>query len=262
MNGYKNLYSHSIFNPTVGFGVSPKFVHRDQLPQQGFGGTYFVTEETAEAVKQEGTVKHFKGIVWSEYLWMDFDSYEAAERAENKLREMGYGFIAYDTGGRGAHFGVLRAHPPSHLLPHKDKQWVGEHFPEADTSIYTHLHLLRLPGSVHEKTGRKKERVVEVEGKALVLPRYEEKVLPSALKSSQQRTSVLKCFRVMSYSRPVARGDRQHSLVTLTYALKDDAQVDAAFALEWVRQVNLLYEEPKEDHELEKIVSGIYNRGV
>lgn len=256
---YATIYQYRLHASAPHYGGTPKFHMESSLPSEGFTSLYAVDRETAKALFSEGTTRHFKGVVWSERLWLDFDSYEAADGAESKLREMGYDFIAFDTGGRGAHFGVLRACRPSHLLPYKDKAWVKEHFPEADTSIYTHLHPFRLPGTVHAKTGRRKQEVVRVVGKSLILPVYEDTLVLKQSVQSYKDKSVFNCFRVMSNSHPVAAGERHETLVKLTYALKDDAGVGAGFALDWLHEVNKQYEVPKSPEDLERIIRSIYN---
>jgi hypothetical protein len=232
----------------------PTFVHIDQCPSAGFISLYSVTESTAAALHEAGTTAGFKGVVWAERLWIDIDSYAAADAVETRLRSMELNFEAYDSGGKGAHFGVFRNHAPSHLLPAKDKQWVQKHIPEADLSIYTHLHPFRLEGTHHEGTGRVKVLVASCPGQALTLPPLDTKVQ----KTPQGEKSIFDCFRVMSNISPASEGERHDQLVRLTYALKDDAKVGPYSALWVVDQVNKRFEKPKEYHEIEKIISSIY----
>lgn len=252
------IYDQILYSPTKSFGIKPFFLSKaDADAKPGFSSLYSVSKETSEAIIKEGTTKHFKGVVWSERLWLDIDSYEKADGTEQKLIEMGVDYVAYDSGGRGAHFGILRDASPSHLLPQRDKQWVREHFPEADPSIYTHLHLFRLPGTLHERTRRPKHLVSERRGEHLTLPTYKD--CSGDLRShSAGNKSVFDCFRVMSHTVPVSAGERHEYLVKLTYALKDDAEVGAKEALFWLKHTNLLYSEPKSNEDLEKIVRSIY----
>jgi hypothetical protein len=237
---------------------SPTFVHASGLPQhRGYSSLYAVSKEQAEAIQQEGTTKGFKGVVWSERLWLDFDSYEAAERAGEKLDACGYDFIAYDTGGRGMHFGILRNALPSHLLPNRDKAWARAHFPEADTSIYTHLHLFRLPGAIHERTGRTKHLVHRQPGKPLLLPPLP-KEAQGVVPDSSGEASIFNLQRVMANTLPANNGERHHQLVRLVYALRDDAQVSRDTALWWIHEANKLHREPKTFEELERVLASIY----
>lgn len=257
----KGIYDKCIYSATKSYGSKPTFIDASSVEQEaktGFTSLYLVSQETAEALITEGTTKNFKGVVWSERLWIDIDSYKTADGVEQRLIDMEVDYVAFDSGGRGAHFGLLRDHAPSHVLPQKDRAWVKEHFPEADTSIYTHLHLFRLPQTVHETTGRQKCLVSERRGRSLTLPAYKDYLGQLEGNHTGLKKSVFECFRVMSHTVPVETGGRHEYLVKLTYALKDDAGVNAKEALFWLRHTNLLYSEPKSNEDLEKIIKSIY----
>ncbi len=254
-------YRYNLYSPTADYGIRPLFVCTDkQSPNPGFQSLYAVTEETAKAIQQEGTTKHFKGIVWSQYLWLDFDSYEAADRAEQRLKELGYGYNAYDTGGRGAHFRVDRIADPSHLLPARDKAFVQSTFPEADTSIYTHLHPFRIEGTIHDKTGLSKRLVCECRGSAVVLPRLkkENMLLSPGHTTGRRDKSIFDILRVMANTIPCRNGERHPTLIRLLYALRDSAQVDIKVAHFWVTEWNKMCQEPKPEEEIEKAIRSIY----
>jgi hypothetical protein len=254
-NEYKyNLVSDSLYYPRV-------LVFSDNTTNHmGYGSLYAVTEETVEAIKREGTVSGYSGAVWSKRVWLDIDSYEEADKVEQKLQEMGYDYIAYDSGGKGAHFGILRDHPPSHLLPKKDRAWVREHFPQADSSIYTSLHLFRLPGTVHEKTGRRKEIVKEQKGTQLILPNLDLSRGRSTASYTQSSVeSIFKDGRVLQNIKQARVGDRHFTLVKVAYALKDK-EVDPTIAQWFLQEVNKGFSEPKEVEQVDKILKGIYEK--
>lgn len=70
--------------------------------------------------------------------------------------------------------------------------------------------------------------------------------------------SIFDCFRVVANSVPCKNGERHPQLIRLIYALRDEAQVGFSEACWWASEVNKLFEEPKEDHEIEKAVRSIY----
>ncbi len=255
----KHKYCYSIFSGSKHYGSKPSFIYSNRLPSQGFSSLYQVTAETACAIEQAGTAAAYKGCVWGERLWIDVDSYEEAEKVDSRLRKEGYDYVSYDSGGRGAHFGVLRDHEPSHLLPVKDKAWVKANFQEADTSIYTHLHLFRLPGSIHEKTGRAKQLVESIRGRALKLPPLEmREVKLSGNVNSGGDISVFDCFSVMANTIPVKNGNRHPTLVKLAYALKDQAGANADFAYQWLIETNKMFEDPRSEEHIEQIIRSVY----
>lgn len=257
-------YRFHLFSPKPTYGVVPTFVSSGDLTaRQGFGSLYAITEDSAAAIEAEGTTQGFKGCVWSERLWLDFDSYEAADRAERKLKELGYDYVGFDTGGRGAHFGILRDALPSHLLPQRDKQWVRSNFPEADLSIYTHLHPFRLTGTCHERTGERKRVVCEQRGSTLTLPPFERRDLEISTNTASEPgrgegKSVFDCYRVMKEMVPADNGERHYSLVRLIYALRDDAKASGQLALTIALERNKLFLEPKDEAEVAQIVQSIY----
>lgn len=252
-----NDYIHHLYSPGKWVPAGFNFINGLSLTAaQGFVSLYGVDKATADAIVAENTPRQFKGVVWSERLWVDIDSYEQAERVEETLKRMELDFVAYDSGGKGAHFGILRTHPPSHLLPQKDRSWVKAVLPQADTSIYSHMHLFRIAGTVHERTGRRKELVSTSQGRALLLPPLLEQRDYSF--SPGDVESIFDMYRVMANTVPAINGERHHTLVRLAYALKDDAKVNSDTALWWLLETNKLFDEPKNDEEVLKILRSIY----
>lgn len=255
-------YQYFLYSSRPTYGATPDFIHRDASPPNGgFQSLYAVTEDTAEALKQAGTTKGFKGVVWSERLWLDFDQQDSARRAERCLREMGYDYLVYDTGNRGLHFGILRNAEPSHLLPLMDKAWVKRHFPDADLSIYTHLHPFRLPGTEHHETGRRKGLVYHSPGSALTLPKFEEEELQLGSIGNGQYNrsgSIFDNFRIAALTTPLSEGTGRHqTLVRLLYALKNHG-VEPQMAYWWTCEWNKLLAEPKSIDEIEKAFKSIF----
>ena len=253
-------YIFSLYSPRADYGTVPTFIDNLKKGIEGFSSLYTVTKETAESIVEAGSAKWFKGVVWGERLWLDFDSYESAERAEEKLRRLGYDFIAYDTGGRGAHFGITRSKTsPSHLLPFQDRKWAKEHFPECDASIYTHLHPFRIAGTTHERTGNKKLLVCEHRGSTLALPKLKSEELSTTQTSCYGNgRSIFDVFRVMANTVPVGNGGRHSALIRLLYSLRDAAAVPPDKALWWVLEWNKMLAEPKDQDEVEKAFKSIY----
>jgi hypothetical protein len=232
--------------------------YSDLSGHTGFASLYAVTLESAEAVRRAGTVAGFAGPVWAERLWLDVDGYDLAEEVELKLNKMELDYVAYDSGSKGAHFGILRDHPPSHLLPKKDRLWAREHFPQTDSSIYTPLHLFRLPGTVHEKTGRTKEIVRVQAGQKLRLPEIATnspglgKFQPNSMAES-----IFKDGRLLHNIKQARVGERHPTLVKIAYALKDK-ETDPSIAQWFLNEVNKLFPEAKDVEQVNKIVESIW----
>lgn len=258
-----NRNRYIIYSPTLSYGSEPLFIPQDgQIPSEGFVSLYSVSANDAEDITAAGTTAKFMGCVWSERLWLDADSDEAASKVKEKLDELGYNYVAFVTGNRGGHFGILRSGRPSHLLPQQDRSWATTHFEGlVDLSIYTHLHLFRLPGTRHHKTGLRKELVLSVEGNTLTLPKVERtsgRLNVTITPDSSNDSSVFDCRRVMGNSVPMKNGERHATLVRLAYALRDAAGLTQEVALWWMLEVNKMFEERKDEKEVENINRKVY----
>lgn len=226
-----------------------------------FASVYAVRASDAAYIEEAGTAAQFKGIVWSQKLWIDLDTEEASRGAISRLKELKYAFSVYTTGNRGCHIGVTRTSRPSHLLPAQDKQWVKANIPGADLSLYWHLHLIRLPGTVHEETGKPKQLILEAPGQALELLKYNPEEATEAeppKTSSMGRQSIFSIWEVVSNLTGGDVGNRHQQLLTLAGALKNDAHVTIDEAMWVCKEVNSGFSEPKTEHEVERIVLWIY----
>lgn len=257
-----NDYCYSVYSPTLNYGVVPNFTHVSELAgADGFGSVYLVRKEDAEAIVKTGTTSQFAGVVWNGRLWLDIDDYQTAEVVKERLLQMELGFVMFDSGGKGAHFGIRRDTDPSHLLPQLDKRWVLSHVPEADRSIYTHLHLFRLPGTIHAVTGRPKTLVFSATGSSIDVGQWKGKAVEEA-KSVRpfvpsKQTSVFESLRIMGNTVPTTIGNRHPTMLQAAYALRDK-EVDAHVCRWWVGEINKMCEEPKEDWELDKLIDSVY----
>jgi hypothetical protein len=255
-------YSYYIHSATKHYGSSPNFLHADRIPGSGFTSLYAVTEDTAKAIVEAATTAGFKGAVGDETdtLWIDTDSEEAGRKVAERIKEMGYAHCVYHSGGRGLHIGIHRVAKPSHLLPLQDRTWVEEHFSGlADTSIYTHLHLFRLPGTRHERTGLEKRPLYFSEGRDLTLPRFQRGSVPETREYSESEGNPLFLSqRVMANVLPHPEGERHPTLVRLAYALRDDVKAPPDAALWLLQEANRGFSAPKSEAQVEQIFRSIF----
>lgn len=257
-----NGYNYVVYSRSKSHTASPSFVHIGEVPEEGFISLYAVTAETAEAIFQTGTTAQFKGVVWCPFLYIDTDTADESRATESKLKELGYAFNYYNSGrDGGAHFELPRDNTPSHLLPAQDKAWVQRVAPWADTSIYTHLHLFRLPGTVHESTNRKKQLVYQYPGTVLVVPPIERATVQATTAPvASSSTGVFSNFLVMAGSMPAKPGNRHASLVKLAFTLKDSSGLSPEMCLWWLHEVNKGYPEPKSEEAVDQIFKTVFQR--
>lgn len=223
----------------------------------GFRSLYAVSEQDAEAISQSGSYTQFKGTVWSPTLALDFDSEEAGWAARERLVSLGLGYEMWHTGNRGYHFEISRVCIPTHQLPQLDKAWVKINFPEADLSIYTHLHLFRLENTVHEITGNKKVlKVVSVIREPIYLNTVPELVQCFPVMEKCGNIAVSSIFlnpSVMTRTVPYKNGVRHDSLMKLAVSMRHLGE-SPEFIARWIYHVSLLSSEPIPQTELDNIV--------
>lgn len=251
------------YSPTLSYGEIPLFLADKELPEEGFASLYSVSASDAEAITKAGTCAKYCGVVGTDTIWIDVDSEDAVQKVRGKLDELGVDYVWYSTGNRGSHFGVRINYIASHLLPARSKAWVGSTFEGlADLSIYTHLHLFRLPGTRHASTGRKKQLISSmINGRALELPnlaRSDVRHYKAPAGNPGKDYSVFDCRRVMGNSVPMLNGERHASLVRLAYALRDEAGLEPSIAVWWMLEVNKMFEERKSEEEVENIIRKVY----
>lgn len=262
----KNDFIYRVGSPSNILGRPPCFYRSNELTAKGcrFASVYAVKQEDAYSIQYTaGTVEGFKGTVWSERLWVDCDDTEGALEAKKTLDKEGYDYVAYETGNRGMHFGIAREAKPSHTLPMQDKQWVRENLKGADLSLYWHLHLIRLPGTLHEKTGKPKRLVERKEGKVLLLSQYNaetsERPTSELPLVQDNRDSIFKLWSVVS-NLTEGQESRHKQLVKLSASLHTEGKVTIEEAMWVVGEVNRGFKEPKPQEEIEKIVQWAYNK--
>lgn len=256
-------YIYRIGSPTNIIGRPPNFYRSDELhsKQCRFASVYAVTHEAAQAIQETAkTAQGFKGIVWSSRLWVDFDTEEAGRVAEQKLKESGYDFVVYHTGNRGYHIGIARDAKPSHTLPQQDKAWVSANLPGADLSLYWHLHLIRLPGTIHEKTGKPKTLILRKDGRSLQLPTSQESINIRGIDGTQEHNgraqSIFSSWEVMSKLQPTCRKD----LVELAAAIRSCTDASKEEASWLIKEANKLISPPRDEGEVERLVGWAYEK--
>jgi hypothetical protein len=137
----------------------------------GFSSVYGFPDETQACIESIESIRGINGLpLYSDMLYLDFDSEDGVEEAEAMLQGMGVGFKKYTTGNRGCHFHIPTVPITSPILPSIHKAFVDNHFPKADLSLYKYSGLIRNVGTWHIKNpGKRKLLVKEVVGSLLTI---------------------------------------------------------------------------------------------
>lgn len=260
-------FIYRLGSPNSRLGRPPQFYRSSDLINGGcqFASVYAVRAEDAKAIEEAGTAAGFKGIVWSQKLWVDFDEEAAATAAQVKLKLEGIEHVVFTTGGRGCHIGITRVAKPSHLLPLQDKEWVEKTLPGADLSLYWHLHLIRLPGATHERTGQPKRLLYSHGGRSITLPPFNPdgkhtESSSDSVEVTESRESLFQNWNVMNKLTPNGSEDRHSQLVRLAAALKDHGGV-VPLEMTWLLvELNKQFSEPKSRNEIDRVVQWAYSK--
>lgn len=233
------------------------FFKESELPEMGFASLYGVSEADAKSMLTVGSFAGYRGSVDpGPYLWIDCDTTDSAIRTEDRLKELGVEYQVWQTGNRGLHFAVKRKLSASQHVPEIDKEWVKKNCPGADLRLYSHLHLFRRPGAIHEKTGLKKSIAASHPGSTLFLEYSGRKI--SEPKRIDGVTSVFANQSIIEYSMiPYQSGtNRRKYLSKLALEIAKTGN-SKDFALTWMLNVNMLGE-GLEETDLARIVDWAY----
>ncbi len=138
----------------------------------GYRSVYYFSEDDAqEIIASHSSAGLKKYCVGSYELIVDFDGEQCDNipKLLDTLRSWGLGYELWSSGGKGYH--VVFHHQPvySSNLPLAQAQFLQNLGVVSDPSLYRPSSLIRLPGTIHEKTGKQKTLVEKVEGCFMVI---------------------------------------------------------------------------------------------
>jgi len=124
----------------------------------GFRSVFAWPATTASLVaKQQSTVGLGRCPVVCDTIFVDYDDEpEVAAAAVDRLQTMGHGFTIWDSGNRSVHLHIDVESVTGVWVPAAIKAWVSDVCRPSDLSFYHHAGMFRLPGTVHDATGRAK----------------------------------------------------------------------------------------------------------
>lgn len=231
------------------------------LPNPGFASFYSFSESDALLVRERG---HSRGLaefsVWADQVPFDIDN---GERGLNALLAVlnrdGYQYEVWLSGGKGYH--VYVPHSPIYdiRLPYSHAAFVESLGVACDASLYQHSRVLRLPGTIHPDTGKRKVFITRKEGRKAEVamveppsfnfsPRLAEKSVVNAMSAA---------ISLINNPPPTGQGKR-HTLIW--GAAKDFAEAGTPYvtALGVLLEVNRTWVNPKPIDKVEKAVVQAY----
>jgi hypothetical protein len=142
--------------------------HRDP----GYSTVYAFEEEDAKEILESGSSRGLDRYEpLSDRVVIDIDSDDPRDAkarldaVEGILRDAGYGYKVYFSGGKGYHVVIPHTLIKSHDLPYSHRLFVRDTLGvPCDESLYQHGRLLSLEGRIHPKTKIRKHLITTVEG--------------------------------------------------------------------------------------------------
>lgn len=236
----------------------------------------FVTGDKLETLKGFRSVYGFKtkpdsskGLnqfpVYSDTLFLDFDQGLSDNFREtvSKLKDNDFRFSTYLSGSKGAHIHADLLPMFGDSVPDAQRAFIETlGAKEADLSIYRHGSLIRLPGTIHEKTNQPKELLEYHDGHfALEIDYTKEFKTPSrfsGLKTTEDKFKIAVSLLRLHLGTAPKIGMRY---VTLWSVARNFAESDLSFdsTLELIQQLNHSWGElQKDDAELLRAVKDAF----
>jgi len=252
------LYCEITSEPTKRFG---HIVKVEELPlYKGFRSLYFFDEQAVSYFKEIGRVKNLKKFpVYSSSLTIDIDNNEEGfKETLEKIKKVGYKFEAWSSGGKGYHIVLFHEELCDANLPYWHRNWVEKRKIACDLCIYESGRIIRLPGTIHAKTGKPKILLEESDGSLIEIEKVEPvRQMNSSIGSQEDDALGLLGLQLRKYvDVPITCGERNRRVYSLCRGFFDCGFSSDALS-EFAHILNDSIEEPLEEEELSNIVNSI-----
>lgn len=233
---------------------------------KGYRSIYGFDELAVSYFKDVGTTRGSKNIVTSVYadtLFTDFDdgteAYDAKTEAEKLwrwLNERGISYNVWDSGGRSIHIEIPHEPIWDKDLPYSHKMFLRSIEVKSDESLFQIGRIFRLPGTIHEKTLRKKTLLESKEGKLLEFPLLKEPPKPKVDACFDGEGVIELAVRLQKVvADPFQDGERNKRFFVLAASVISGG-FSADFCRELCEKVNdEMLSEPLDDTELELVIN-------
>jgi hypothetical protein len=230
----------------------------------GFRTTYGFNEADALEVRKTNNSRGLgKYKVYSDELFIDLDTGDnELNNVKKTLGDIGLGYRLYSSGNKGFHFSVETVPVYGNTVGYTQKRLIEKLNIPCDLSIYRNSSLFRLPGTIHQVSGNKKELIEDVDGGLLSytlldLPSTEEKFnIQSVEFDDELKFSLTDVIYSFGYSP--GKGNRYMSLWKLAKSLGESGLSERA-AAELLLFVNASWGDDKHpDDEVLRAVQNAY----
>lgn len=245
--------------------VQKRFGHiapREELKfYKGFRSLYCFDESARDYFQQIGKIKGLKQFpVGGDELFIDIDNDEQLFKDTlEKIKKAGYKFEAWESGGKGYHIILFHEFIFDKNLPFWQREWVKDRKITSDLCIYEHGRLIRLPHTLHQKTGKPKKLLENSEGRFISLPidRTPPKQELKAGRTQGEGDVGLLGIMLQKFDfDPIYNGSRNNRIYALLRCYKEVGFSESSCE-EFASLLNERLEEPLDESELSLILKGI-----
>lgn len=223
----------------------------------GYASVYKFSAADAKLIRSKGSSRGLGALaVAAEAVTLDVDNPDDITEVLEKLNSLKLGYEVWDS-GRGFHVVIPHDLICDTNLPHSHRVWVESLGLPVDYSLYQHGRILRLPGTLNEKTGRRKQLVKKVDG---MKPTIELKTPPAFNFTPnggvKPMVSVLNQFQRLAVTEPLP-GNR-HTQLWSAARSASEAGLSFEATSEILQRINETWENPKLPVEVENAVTQAY----
>jgi len=224
----------------------------------GYWSVYAINATDAQLIRAAGSSAGLSRFpVWADRVTLDIDNPDDINQCLEKLDQLGLAYEVWDS-GRGYHIEIPHDPIYDNRLPYSHKVWVEALGLPVDYSLYQHGRIIRCPGTVNTKTGRRKQFLEKVDGMKAEIelrtpPAFDFKP-DGGLKTI---STVLNHFQRLAIAEPLP-GNR-HTQIWSAARSACDAGLSFSATEEILQEVNRSWQSPKEPEEVTRAIQQAYS---
>lgn len=232
--------------------------------QTGFRSVYGFSEQDAQKIRATGSSRNFdKYVRYSNKLFIDIDDTEfCVKKLCKDLRDRSITFQCYFSGKKGYHFHIPHKMISGMNIHNSHLELANKITGGVDESIYRPSALIRLPNTVHEKTGKRKELLDSYTGNFIKIENHENREIVFKFKDDYKIDNKLAAILGLGLAKNIIEsepniGTRYLKLWSCAENLKT-AGFSKEFIEELLYAINDSWENKKEDSEIQRCLKDVF----
>jgi len=224
----------------------------------GYSTVYYFSQEDADEIKESGSSSGFKRYaVGADRIVLDLDDGDSQlEETEKILKDKGLQYEVWFSGKKGYHIYIPTEDMYDKDLPYSHLMYIRSLGIKCDESLYQHGRLLSLPGRIHPKTRKRKQKLRMVPGVAADVQIVQRPIFTLSVHSDPSH--VVLAGALMRLSEMALNEPRRDARHTELWAVGKDLvngglRDDLIFNL--LQAVMTSWDRPKDDEKLMRIIS-------